>query len=62
MKIETITYKRIKNLGNFNSEHFEATAILSEDDNPDLAADNLKDFVLKKLYPQALDISTLDKF
>ncbi|WGV25687.1 hypothetical protein [Halotia branconii] len=54
MRIETITYKRIKNLGNFNSEHLEATAIVSEDDNPDVAADILKEFVLKKTLSRTI--------
>lgn len=62
MRIETITYKRIKNLGNYQSESFEATAIVSEDDDPDIAAEILKEFVLKKLYPEATDITLPDNF
>lgn len=65
MKIETITYKRVKNLGNYQSETFEATAILSEDDDSDIAADTLKNFVLKTLYPETktvTDIGTPDNF
>ncbi|MGH1396358.1 MAG: hypothetical protein ACRAVC_20350 [Trichormus sp.] len=51
MKIETITYKRIKNLGNFQSETFEATARLEEEDHPETAAENFKLFVTFQLYP-----------
>ncbi len=41
MKIETITYKRVKNLGNYQTETFEASATLEEDDHPETAAQNL---------------------
>ena len=34
MKIKTITYKRIHNLGNYNTEHLEMMAEL--DDNEDI--------------------------
>ncbi|MBW4642938.1 MAG: hypothetical protein KME23_08070 [Goleter apudmare HA4340-LM2] len=53
MKIQTITYKRVKNLGNYQSETLEATAIVFEDGDPDIAANILREFVLKKLYPEA---------
>lgn len=62
MKIETITYKRVKNLGNYQTETFEATAVLSDDDDPDIAADMLKKFVLATLYPEPDEIGTPDSF
>ncbi|MBD2609564.1 hypothetical protein H6G81_35020 [Scytonema hofmannii FACHB-248] len=51
MKIETITYKRIKNLGNFQSETFEAMAIISEGEDPHMAGEKLRSFVWAQLYP-----------
>ena len=33
MEVKTITYKRINNLGNYNSEHLEMTAELDENDS-----------------------------
>lgn len=58
MKIETITYKRTKNLGNYQSETMEAMAILSENDKPEIAAENLKQFVYNQLYPPVTEEST----
>jgi hypothetical protein len=52
MKIETITYGRVKNLGNYRSETFEATVTLEEEDHPETVADDLKAFVYAQLYPE----------
>jgi hypothetical protein len=51
MKITTITYKRIKNLGNYQSESFEFTAEVDEDqgDLPLKVAEQLKFYVLESL-------------
>lgn len=49
MKVETITYKRVKNLGNYQSETFEATASLDDGDDPRQISQDLKDFVLSQL-------------
>ncbi|MBD2416073.1 hypothetical protein H6G80_03200 [Nostoc sp. FACHB-87] len=51
MKIETITYKRVKNLGNYENETFQATATVTETDNPETAAKILRQFVNNQLYP-----------
>lgn len=51
MKIETIAYKRVKNLGNYQSETFEAIAILEEGEDPHIVASVLKTFVYDQLYP-----------
>jgi hypothetical protein len=51
VKITSITYKRIKNLGNYQSESFEFTAEVDEDQG-DLAlkvAEQLKFYVLESL-------------
>ncbi|OUL28299.1 hypothetical protein BV378_07705 [Nostoc sp. RF31YmG] len=63
MKIETITYKRVKNLGNFQTETMEVTATL-EEDHPEEVADNLKIFVKNQLYPEIPEIpeSGIDSF
>lgn len=49
MKIETITYKRTKNLGNYQSETMEAIAVVEDEDLPDEVAENLKMFVRNQL-------------
>lgn len=51
MRIETISYKRTKNLGNFQSETMELTASLEEEDLPEDVAENLKLFIYNQLYP-----------
>ncbi|MDZ8083213.1 MAG: hypothetical protein RMX35_29625 [Nostoc sp. DcaGUA01] len=51
MKIETITYKRTKNLGSYQSETMEVMASLEEEDLPEDVADNLKLFVKNQLFP-----------
>lgn len=51
MKIETITYKRVKNLGNYENETFQATATVTEADDPETAAKKLREFVNSQLYP-----------
>ncbi|RCJ34621.1 hypothetical protein A6769_22085 [Nostoc punctiforme NIES-2108] len=52
MKIETITYKRIKNLGNFQSETMEVTAVLDQYDEPDEVSEQLRSLVKNQLFPQ----------
>lgn len=49
MKVETITYRRVKNLGNYESEALEASYTLTEEDDQDLAFENLKTWVEVKL-------------
>lgn len=51
MKIETITCKRVKNLGNYQTETLEVTATLDDGDDPGQTGQYLKDFVLSQLYP-----------
>lgn len=51
MKIETITYKRVKNLGNYQSETFEVTATVEEGEEAHIVAEALKNFVYGQLYP-----------
>ncbi|MHC5613421.1 MAG: hypothetical protein ACYTXA_21095 [Nostoc sp.] len=61
MKIETITYKRVKNLGNYQSETLEATARLDDGDDPGQTGQYLKDFVLGQLYPPSPVTTTTDE-
>ena len=42
MKVKTITYKRIHNLGNYNTEHLEMTAELDDDDDVQESTNQLK--------------------
>ncbi|HYX18780.1 MAG TPA: hypothetical protein VE944_31310 [Nostoc sp.] len=51
MKIETITYKRVKNLGNYQSETMEVTAVLDQFDEPDEVSKQLRTLVQNQLYP-----------
>ncbi|MEH2210840.1 hypothetical protein [Nostoc sp.] len=51
MKIETITYKRVKNLGNFQSETMEVTAVLDQYDEPEEVSQRLRELVKNQLFP-----------
>ena len=45
MEIKTITYQRVKNLGNYESQRMEMTAELGADDNVDQCAAELRKHV-----------------
>lgn len=45
MRIEHISYKRLVNLGSYNNETFEATAVVEVGDNASAAAEELRNFV-----------------
>lgn len=49
MKITTITYRRVKNLGNYESEALEATAEIDDTEVAYEAHENLRLWVLKRL-------------
>ena len=49
MKFETISYKRTKNLGNYENEVLELTAQINETDDPDLVTLELRDRVNQQL-------------
>lgn len=55
MKIETITYKQIKNLGNYQSETFEAVAIVEKGEDAEAVATTLKAFIHNQLYPPVVN-------
>ncbi|MGI2907355.1 hypothetical protein [Tolypothrix sp. VBCCA 56010] len=52
--IETITYKPVKNLGNYQSQTFEATATVEEGDDPQIVAEGLKAFVYGQLHSSVI--------
>ena len=56
MQYKTITYKRIKNLENYNSEHLEVSAELKEDDDVIESTKSLRklvnDILEKPVYPE----------
>ncbi|MDJ0800516.1 MAG: hypothetical protein QNJ51_27525 [Calothrix sp. MO_167.B12] len=52
MQIQTITYKQIKNLGNYQSAALEATAIVNEGEDLCECVEALKKFVIDQLYPE----------
>jgi hypothetical protein len=49
MKIKTISYQRVKNLGNFQSERMEAIAEVDKDEDIEAAIESLKAIVHKAL-------------
>jgi len=49
MNIKTISYQRVKNLGNYESERMEMTIELDNDENVEIAIAALKDTVKKAL-------------
>ncbi|NJL51183.1 MAG: hypothetical protein HC930_01310 [Hydrococcus sp. SU_1_0] len=49
MKFKTITYQRVKNLGNYESERLEISAELDDDDNVSKAIAILKSHVHEEL-------------
>ncbi|MEH2435202.1 MAG: hypothetical protein V7K25_13265 [Nostoc sp.] len=51
MKIETITYKRVKNLGNYQTETIEMTAVLDQYDDPNDVSQELRELVKNQLFP-----------
>ena len=51
MKFKTITYQRVKNLGNYESERLELSVELDKDDDVESAI-----ALLKSKVKQALDI------
>ncbi len=57
MPIKSITYKRIKNLGNYQSKTLEATSIVNENDDPDEELKTLIALVDNELFPPLLATS-----
>lgn len=51
MPIKSITYKRIKNLGNYESKTLEATSIVNEGDDAARELEELIAFVESSLFP-----------
>lgn len=49
MKIRTVHYKRVKNLGNYESETFEMTAEIDDDEGVVSSALKLKEYVHQAL-------------
>ena len=49
MEVKTITYQRVKNLGNYESERLELTVELDENDKPEIAIAILRNKVLDAL-------------
>ncbi|MHC5718654.1 MAG: hypothetical protein ACYTX0_42935 [Nostoc sp.] len=51
MKIETITYRRVKNLGSYQTETLEMTAVLDQYDDPSVVSQELRELVKNQLFP-----------
>lgn len=59
MDITGANYKRVKNLGNYESEHLELFADIDSDENVDEAVDALKKKVKALLGIDEVKVSTL---
>lgn len=55
MKINSIAYQRVVNLGNYESKRFEASAILDEDDDPKTSRIALIEYVEDTLFNLVAD-------
>lgn len=62
MPIKTITYKRIKNLGNYESKTLEATSVVNEGDDPITELADLIAFVEHELFPPKPATSDTEEF
>ncbi|HBL11661.1 MAG TPA: hypothetical protein DD379_09675 [Cyanobacteria bacterium UBA11162] len=60
MKVKTITYKKIHNLGNYSSKHLEMFAELNEEDNEIECARHLRNKVWR-ILEKPVEIANLDK-
>lgn len=58
MQYKTITYKRVKNLGNYQSEHLEMTIELDETDDVWNATNQLRHAVCEQLFPHKVTEET----
>lgn len=62
MKVKTITYQRVKNLGNYESERLELTAEVDCDiDDIFVSINTLKAIVLDRLEIEPIDTETYDE-
>ena len=60
MKVRTITYSRLKSLGNYENEKIEVTVEVAEDETPIEVLNEAKAFV-KKQFGESLDAETYIK-
>jgi hypothetical protein len=51
MKFKTITFRKVKNLGNYETEALEVSVELHIDEDEEEAFYNLRDWVYRKLNP-----------
>jgi len=49
MNIKSVSYKRIRNLGNYESEHLEVFAEVDEGEDPGEVSQKLREFVAEQL-------------
>lgn len=59
MQYKTISYKQIRNLGNYQSETLEITVELSEGEDINEAIKALKTKVFENLYPEFIHFDNL---
>lgn len=57
MRITSLTYRRVRNLGNYQSEALDATADLAPAETPEEALDALRDWVHERLGLRAPSVA-----
>lgn len=68
MKVNTITYKRVKNLGNYQTEALEMSAEIEAYEDPIKAADDLRHkvnavlYAATVVYPASEDVTVENDF
>ncbi|MEH1897648.1 MAG: hypothetical protein V7K94_20555 [Nostoc sp.] len=60
MKVTTITYQRVLNLGNYNTARLEKTALADEFEDREVATQNLIESVLRQLHEEEIQ-NQIDK-
>jgi hypothetical protein len=72
MNVKSVSYKRTKNLGNYESEHLEVFAAVDENEDPSDVVQELRELVAQQLQvdvppdkrsktkPPSTDISDVD--
>ncbi|MBN3926099.1 hypothetical protein [Nostoc sp. NMS4] len=60
MKVTTITYQRVLNMGDYNSCRLEKTALADEFEDQEIATQNLIESVLRQIHESAIQ-NQIDK-
>ncbi len=61
MKIQTVTYGRLRNLGNYENDRVESTAVVERGETPEQALVKLADWVHERLGLSMEDIRQMER-